>query len=72
MQKWLRSFRRAELRGTCRQNPQELLGLYRAAARLDPEAALPPGLTVNDMIESILDSEEADSISSGVLRAIAG
>jgi hypothetical protein len=72
MQKWLRSFRRAELRGTSRQNPQELIGLYQAAAGLDPVSPLPPGLTVHDMIESILNKEEGDSLSSGVLRAIAG
>jgi hypothetical protein len=72
MQNFLRTFRRAELRGDCRSNPLEVINVYRAVAGLNPDEPLPRGVTVNDMIESILDDEQADSLSSGVLRAIAG
>ena len=72
MEESLRNYRRAELRGTCLRNPQQIIGLYRVAAGLEGNGPLPHGLTVNNMIETILDTEERDSKSSGVLRAIAG
>lgn len=63
---------RARLLGTFRRNPHLIISQYRAIASLDADEPLPDSLTVNAMIESILGNEEADSLSSGVLRAIAG
>jgi hypothetical protein len=56
----------------CRQNPHDVIDLYVAAAGFDSREELPCGITANDMIEAILNKEEGDSLSSGVLRAIAG
>jgi len=72
MQDSLRNYRRAELRGISRRNPQQVIGLYRAVVGRGGNAPLPRGITADNMIEAILDTEEADSKSSGVLRAIAG
>ncbi len=72
MQDSLRNQRRVHLRGASRHNPHQIIGLYRAVAGLLPDEPLPQGVTLSEMIESILDREHADSRSSGVLRAIAG
>jgi hypothetical protein len=50
--------RRAELRALRRTDPVLLLALYRRAARLDPDAAIPPGQTFATMITAVLDAEE--------------
>lgn len=72
MQDCERTHRRLGLRGTFRRNPPLIISQYRFVAGLDSDEPLPQGLTLIDVIESILDHEEANSISSGVLRAIAG
>ena len=64
------SLRRVRLLGTFRRNPQLIIGQYRAVAGLDSDEPLPHGLTVADMIESILGNEDLDPSSSGVLRVI--
>jgi len=63
---------RVMVRDTFRRNPHLIISQYCAVAGLDSDAPLPRGLTVNDMIESILDNEESESSSSGVFRAMAG
>jgi hypothetical protein len=72
MQDSLRNQRRVHLRGASRHNPHQIIRLYRVTAGLLPHEPLPQGVTLSEMIESILDREHADSRSSGVLRAIAG
>ena len=72
MQYCERSQRRVRLFGTYRRNPQLIISEYRAIAGLESDEPLPYGLAVNDVIESILDNKDADSLSSGVLRAMAG
>ncbi len=72
MQYCERSQRRVSLFGTYRRNPQLIISQYRAVAGLEADEPLPYRLSVIDMIESILDNKQADSLSSGVLRAIAG
>jgi len=67
-----RSHRLVMVRATFRRNPQLVISQYRAVADLDSDEPLPHGLTVNDMIELILDNEESEFLSSGVFRAIAG
>jgi len=67
-----RSLLRDWLRGTCRRNPELIVSQYCAVRGLKTGEPLPRNLTVNEMIESILDNEVSDSASSGVLRAIAG
>jgi hypothetical protein len=68
----LRSYRLAELRGICRRNPHHIVRLYRHAAGLAPSDPVRRGITLREMIEAIIEHEEAESFSSGVLKAIAG
>lgn len=68
----LRNHRRTELQRMVRSDPLAIIGRYRVAAGIGPIEPLPRAVTVSDMIESILNHEESDSRSSGVLRAIAG
>jgi hypothetical protein len=72
MQNHNRSQWRDWLRGTCRRNPELIVSQYCAVKGLQAGENLPRNLTVTEMIESILDNEDSDSASSGVLRAIAG
>jgi hypothetical protein len=72
MQECERSSQRVRLQGTFRRNPHLIISQYRAVAGFDLDQPLPQRLTVIDMIESILDNEEANPTSSGILRLIAG
>jgi hypothetical protein len=67
-----RSHQRVRLEGTFRRNPHLIISQYRAVAGFDLDEPLPQRLTVIDMIESILENEEANPTSSGILRLIAG
>ena len=72
MQNVERKNRCVRLHGTFRRNPDLIVSQYRAVVGLDVDGPLPHGLTVDSMIDSILDNDETDSSSSVVLRAIAG
>jgi len=72
MQARERSSQRDRLQGTFRRNPHLIISQYRAVAGFDLDEPLPQRLTAVDMIESILDNEEADPTSSGILRLSAG
>jgi hypothetical protein len=72
MQACERTSQRERLQGTFRRNPHLIISQYRAVAGFDLEKPLPQNLTVVDMIESILNNEEASPTSSGILRLIAG
>jgi hypothetical protein len=73
---YMQNSKRLQLRdwllGTSRRNPQLIVSQYCAVRGLASGAPYPRHLTVNEMIECILDNEDSDSASSGVLRAIAG
>ena len=72
MQAGERSSQRVKLQGTFRRNPHLIISQYRAVAGFDLDKPLPQNLTVVDMIESILNNEEANPASSGILRLRAG
>ena len=59
MQTERRENRRQELVAIRLAAPGQLIAIYRTANKLDELAPLPSAITMNAIIESILDSEES-------------